>query len=146
MSEKEIAPAKKKRRTSYSASSRRTAEKKHGMSAPDKMQLLFAVVNREKTEFFIDMLQAYEINMQMVLAASGTASTQIMELLGITASEKSVIISVIRRDRAKAALDALDNKFKTLKGGKGIAYTVPMSSIIGVAIYQFLGNKTAKIG
>jgi glycerol-3-phosphate acyltransferase PlsY len=27
------------------------------------------------------------------------------------------------------------------KGGKGIAYTVPMTSTIGVAIYQFLSNK-----
>ena len=31
-------------------------------------------------------------------------------------------------------------KFRTVKGGKGIAYTVPMTSVIGVAIYQFLSN------
>jgi hypothetical protein len=31
-------------------------------------------------------------------------------------------------------------KFRTVKGGKGIAYTVPISSTIGVAIYQFLSN------
>ena len=37
----------------------------------------------------------------------------------------------------------LDEKFKTVKGGKGIAYTVPMTSTIGVAIYQFLANTTS---
>ena len=46
----------------------------------------------------------------------------------------------IARERA---LSELDEKFRTVKGGKGIAYTVPMTSTIGVAIYQFLSNTTS---
>ena len=111
------------------------------MTAPDKMMLLVTVVNREKTEFFVDLLSHFEINMQAVLAASGTADSDTLHLLGISHSEKSVIISAVRQDKVKEALDALDLRFKTVKGGKGIAYTIPMSSIIGVAIYQFLSNK-----
>ena len=114
---------------------------KASMSAPEKMQLLFTVINREKTEFFVDILQGFEINLQMVLAASGTANDKVLSLLGLTDTEKSVIISAVRRDRAKDALATLDDKFNTVKGAKGIAFTVPMSSTIGVAIYQFLANK-----
>lgn len=110
------------------------------LKAPTKMQLLFTVVNRKKTEFFLDLLQNYEVNMQLALSASGTAGTNMMALLGLTDSEKSVIISVIRRDMAAEAMAALEEKFKTVKGGKGIAYTVPLTSTIGVAIYQFLSN------
>ncbi len=120
----------------------KSAPERTSMSAPDKMRLLFTVVNRNKTEFFVDILQSFEINMQLVLSAQGTANDQIMNLLGLTESDKSVIVSVIRRDRVKDALEMLDEKFKTVKGGKGIAYTVPMSSTIGVAIYQFLSNTT----
>ena len=114
---------------------------KASMSAPEKMQLLFTVINREKTEFFVDILQGFEINLQMVLAASGTANDKVLSLLGLTDTEKSVIISAVRRDRAKEALATLDEKFHKVKGAKGIAFTVPMSSTIGVAIYQFLANK-----
>ena len=110
------------------------------MSAPTKLQLLFTVVNRNKTEFYVDLLHNFDINMQMILSANGTADTRIQSLLGLTNSEKAVIISVIRRDKSKQALEALGEKFKSVKGGKGIAYTVPMSSTIGVAIYQFLSN------
>ncbi len=110
------------------------------MAAPEKMRLLFTVINRNKTEFYVDLLQGFEINMQLVLSAQGTANDQILNLLGLTESDKSVIVSVIRRDKVKEALETLDEKFKTVKGGKGIAYTVPMSSTIGVAIYQFLSN------
>ena len=113
---------------------------KKAMSAPTKLQLLFTIINRNKTDFYVDLLQNFDINMQMVLSANGTASTKIQSLLGLTDTEKTVIISVIRRDKSKEALDALGEKFKTVKGGKGIAYTVPMSSTIGVAIYQFLSN------
>ena len=77
----------------------------------------------------------------MVLNAHGTAAEKHLELLGLTDSDRSVIVSVIRKDRAKDALSALEEKFKTVRGGKGIAYTVPMKSTIGVAIYQFLSNK-----
>ena len=111
------------------------------MSAPDKIQLLFTVINREKTEFFVDLLQGFEINMQAVLAASGTANDKVLSLLGLTDTEKSVIISIVRRDRAKEALTTLEDKFKTVKGAKGIAFTVPMGSTIGVAFYQFISNK-----
>ena len=119
-----------------------TVDKKAGMTAPKKLMLLFTIVNRNKAEFYVDVLQKFEINMQLVLAANGTADTKIQSLLGLTNSEKSVIISVIRRDNARAALSELEEKFKTVKGGKGIAYTVPMTSTIGVAIYQFLANTT----
>ena len=113
-----------------------------GMNAPKKLMLLFTIVNRSKAEFYTDVLQKFEINMQTVIAANGTANTNVQSLLGLTDLSKSIIISVIRRDKCKAALTELEEKFKTVKGGKGIAYTVPMTSTIGVAIYQFLSNTT----
>lgn len=118
------------------------ATTRSGMTAPKKLMLLFTIVNRSKAEFYTDVLQKFEINMQTVIAANGTANTNVQSLLGLTDLSKSIIISVIRRDKCKAALAELDEKFRTVKGGKGIAYTVPMTSTIGVAIYQFLSNTT----
>ena len=51
-----------------------------------------------------------------------------------------MIFSLIREDRAEEALRAVEEKFRTLRNGKGIAYTVPLSGVMGVAIYQFLSN------
>ena len=116
------------------------------LAAPRQLLLLFTVVNRDKAEFYADVIQHYEANMQLTLTASGTASTKMLGLLGLASTEKSVIISVIRRDTEKEVLEALGEKFKTVRGGKGIAYTVPMTSTIGVAIYQFLSNTTSDGG
>ena len=74
------------------------------MAAPQRMKLLFTVVNREKTEFYVDLLHNFEVNMQLVLAGSGTADAAIHTMMGVIAKEKSVIISFLREDRAKEAL------------------------------------------
>ncbi len=108
--------------------------------APRKLMLLVTIVNRNKAEFYADFLQSFEVNLQTAMAARGTAGAETMRMLGLTESEKTVIFSIIREDMAPRALDALEEKFKTIRGGKGIAYTIPMTGTIGVAIYQFLSN------
>lgn len=124
------------------AKTTKTKSTKTSMSAPKQLKLLFTIVNKQKTEFFVDLLHNFEINMQMVLSAHGTADDHIISLLGLTDSDKSMIISTVRKDKVKDALSTLEEKFRTVKGGKGIAWTVPISSTIGVAIYQFLSNTT----
>ena len=61
-------------------------------------------------------------------------------MLGLEDSDKSVIFSVIREDRAGEIMQGLAQKFQTVRNGKGIAFTTPLSSVIGVAIYRFLSN------
>ena len=110
------------------------------MQAPQKLKLLITIVNREKADFYMDLIQSFDVNMQFRASARGTASTDILHMMGLMESEKAVIFSVIREDMVKPALEALSARFATIKNGKGIAYTVPMTSVIGVAIYQFLSN------
>ena len=111
--------------------------------APRKLKLLVTVVNREKAEFYTDLLQSFEVNFQTAMNARGTASKETLRLLGIGESDKTVILSVIREDMCDKALSTLEQKFKTIRNGKGIAYTVPMTGTIGVAIYRFLSNTPA---
>ena len=115
------------------------AEKFHSSLPP--LTLLVTVVNRSKAEFYADLLADREANMQMIMAAHGTASSEMLDLLGLTQSDKAVIISAMRKDAANAALSVLEEKFGTVKNGKGIAFTTPVSSVIGTAIYRFLSNR-----
>ena len=108
--------------------------------APPKLKLPFTIVNREKTELYTALIQGFNVNMQLSTAARGTASREIMQMLGLSDKNKSLIVSVIREDTEDMLLRFLDEKFHTIKNGKGIASTVSMSSVIGVAVYRFLGN------
>ena len=108
--------------------------------APKKLKLLVLIVNTNKADFYTDFLQSFEVNMQMQMHAKGTAGSEMLHYLGLEESEKRVLLGIIREDRAEEIMKALEEKFATLRGGKGIAYTVPLSSVAGVAIYQFLSN------
>lgn len=117
------------------------------MQAPQKLKMLITIVNREKADFYMDLIQSFDVNMQFRASARGTASSDILSMMGLAESEKAVIFSVIREDRVKQALEALDARFSTIKNGKGIAYTVPMSGMIGVLAYNFFAdNRRAVIG
>jgi hypothetical protein len=123
------------------------ASVKNQVSNVRKLKLLITVVDRSKTLFYVDLLEQFEVNVQMVMYGKGTANTQMLALLGLIESDKSVIISYIREDRVKEALDTLEEKFHKVKNGKGIAYTVSLDSIIGVSMYQLLSNdRTIKEG
>ena len=49
----------------------------------------------------MDLIQNYDVNMQMTLLAKGTADSDTLSLLGIEGNEKSVIISEIDKIKVK---------------------------------------------
>ena len=108
-------------------------------SAIKKLKLLFTVVDRNKTEFYLDVLSQFEVNFQMAAGGKGTATSDLVEMLGLNI-HKGVILSVVREDMVDTVLNCLEDKFATIRGGKGIAFAVPLSSVIGVNMYQFLSN------
>lgn len=122
-----------------------TANKKSVNPGIKKLKLLVTIVNRSKATYYVDLLEQFEVNMQLVLYGKGTANSEMRDLLGIVETDKVVLISFVREDKVNDVLETLKEKFEKIKNGKGIAYTIPMNSIIGVSIYQFLSNnKTMK--
>ncbi len=114
-------------------------------SAIKKLKLLFTVVDRPKAEFYLDVLSQFEVNCQMVVNGMGTAQSELIDLLGLNI-HKAVIVSVVREDVIDDIIKTLEQKFETIKNGKGIAFAVPMSGVIGVNMYQFLSNNRQKRG
>ena len=110
------------------------------------LKVLFTIVNRSKATYYVDLLEQFEINMQMVLYGIGTANSEIRDYLKLNEVEKAVIISIVREDKVKDICNTLTEKFSKIKDGKGIAYTIPVKRIIGVSIYQFLSNNKTKWG
>lgn len=115
----------------------KTANKK---ITQDRPKLLITIVNRSKAEYYADLIQSYESNFQWTALAKGTASRELLNGLGLANTDRAVIFSVVREDRLPKLLIKLEQKFKNIKNGKGIAYTVPLSSMIGVAAFAFLSN------
>ncbi len=110
-----------------------------GTTAVKKLKLVITVVDRNKAEFYLDVLSQFEVNFQLAVGGKGTAHSEIVEMLGLN-THKSVLFSVVREDLAEEIMKCLEDKFHTIRNGKGIAFSVPLSGVIGVNLYQFLSN------
>ena len=108
-------------------------------SAIKKLKLLFTVVDRNKAEFYLDVISQFDVNCQLAMGGRGTATSELVELLGLE-PHKAVILSVVREDMVETVMNCLEDKFCTIRNGKGISFAVPLSSVIGVNLYQFLSD------
>ena len=108
-------------------------------SAIKKLKLLFTIVDRPMGEFYLDVISQFDVNFQMATSGLGTAASELVELLGLE-PHKVVILSVVREDVVDAVMNCLEDKFRTIRNGKGICFAVPLSSVIGVNLYQFLSD------
>ena len=98
------------------------------------------MVDRPKGEFYLDDISQVDVNCQMVVAGLGTASSDLVELLGL-APHKAVILSVVREDQVDEVMNCLEDKFSSIRNGKGDSFAVPLSSVIGVNLYRFLSDR-----
>ena len=108
-------------------------------SAIKKLKLVFTVVDRAKAEFYLDVLSQFEVNFQMATGGKGTATSELVDMLGLNL-HKAVLLSIVREDMVDPIMKCLEDKFDTIRNGKGVAFAVPLSSVIGVNMYQFLSN------
>ena len=109
-------------------------------SAIKKLKLLFTVVDRQKGEFYLDVISQFDVNCQIAMPGLGTATSELVELLGLE-PHKAVILSVVREDMVDSVMNTLEEKFATIRNGKGVSFAVPLSSVIGVNLYRFLSDR-----
>ena len=86
----------------------KVAPKTRKKSDVKKLKLLVTIVPRSRVLLYIDVIEQFEVNMQTVIYGKGTASNEMLSLLGLAESDKAVILSMIREDKVKR--DAQDIK------------------------------------
>jgi len=118
----------------------------HTKISMNKLELLVTVVNRSKADSFVDRIQSLGANVQMIMFGRGTANQEMLNMLGLADSNKAVIFSIITENKVDKAMYTLSEMFSSVKDGRGIAYTIPFSSIIGRSMFSFLSDNRTQVG
>ena len=138
---KEKAKSKAKAKTKTTTKKKKTKKlATDQLKAPKKIKILVTIVEKSMADFYMNALEGFDVNLQTLLYAKGTAPTNLRSMLGMVNDGKAVIFSVVQEDRVKEILATYEDKYFKLKKGNGIAFTIPISSLIWVTIYQFLAN------
>ena len=120
---------------------KKSSKNNQGLLAPEKLKVLVTIVERNKAQFYADILEGYDVNLQTIIYGRGTLPNELKKYLNSFDQQKAVLLSIVNESRVKEILAAYEDKYFKVKHGKGIAFTFPISSVIGVMIYKFLTNK-----
>ena len=101
------------------------------------------IVNIDKALDVSKMLEGSHAHIHHQFLAEGTASSEILDILGLGAVEKSVSFCMLPAAHTRQLLDtALENLAFNLPG-RGVAFTVPISGISSRALALMMGEQNA---
>lgn len=90
------------------------------------LKLLFIISDNEnKIKLLID---EFILPFNTVMHGEGTASQGILDFLGLTKTEKIVFLSIIPDTREKEILNFIKKEMQIKKIGKGVAFTISLTS------------------
>ena len=103
-----------------------------------KLYLMTTIVDRKKEKKYFELYKENDKNVLFLTLGMGTASSDILDYLGLESTEKVIIFSIQEEERWSYLKKQLQQKLKLDAPGEGIAFIIPLSSIGGKKTLQFL--------
>lgn len=100
--------------------------------------LLNTIVNRSDSKKFQKFFEENKVPITLNSLGKGTATDEIMDLLGIGEPEKNIYFSLLSAQKANKLLKRMIAVMRLDIPGNGIAFTVPMASIGSVATLHLI--------
>lgn len=103
-----------------------------------KLYLMTTIVDRKAGKKYQELYKENEQHVMFASLGQGTASSEVLDYLGLEGAEKIVIFSVHEEKEWIFIKKQLQQKLKIDAPGGGIAFIIPLSSIGGKKALQFL--------
>ncbi len=98
----------------------------------ENIVLNITIGERSKSEAYLNFFKEQDINLSLATFGRGTASKEVLEMLGIGSSDKCVIFSFMTMRKSHELLIEIEKRMQLKKVGAGLSLSVPLSSIDGM--------------
>lgn len=107
---------------------------------PNLKKLVFytIIVNYGQGDNILRILKNNNSSSQYIKVGEGTATKQILDILNIEDNRKEIVYSLVSEDAVSDIKRELEAYFAASKRNKGIAFTLDLSTVVGVKVYKFL--------
>lgn len=102
-----------------------------------RYQLLVLIASPKLVDFAADLFLKSALPIQYRLHAKGTASSQIMDTLGLGSSDKVLLLSAVPEEFGKSMLGLLHSELRLDAVNSGIAFTIPLTAMNNL-LYRML--------
>lgn len=104
----------------------------------NEIYLMGIITNRGMRDKFIAFFSHNNIHVTFTALGTGTASSEVLDYLGLEAAEKALYFAFVTPDTWKHLKKELYTKVKIDIPGRGIAFLIPLSSIGGKRTLKYL--------
>ena len=94
-----------------------------------RLKIIFFIVDWNKSNIITKLCEEKHFRFSWISKGKGTASSEVLDLLGIGASDKAVIFCIEHEDEVPVLLKEVRTKLGFHSPGAGIAFTIPLSGI-----------------
>ena len=95
----------------------------------NSIRWMAAIVDRGKGNKAASIFHEHHLEILLAVRGHGTASSAIMDCLGLDEPEKDLVLGIATGTDAHQAMEALKHKMEFDKPGHGIAFSIPLSGI-----------------
>ena len=103
----------------------------------NRVLMLVTISSRKKISEFVKFYKTHQVETGTISLGRGTASSEVLDCLGMEDEEKGIFFSVITEPTCQKLQKGLQKEMKIDIPGTGIAFTVPLSSIGGKRTLAF---------
>lgn len=103
-----------------------------------KLYMMVTITNRNTRSRFREFYRGYDDVILFETLGRGTARSEVLDYFGLEATEKIVSLAVVTDEMWKRLKRGLIVKMQIDVPGTGIAFVIPLSSIGGKKVLQFL--------
>lgn len=115
-----------------------------GKARENRAKLLVSIVNQKDDAHLKEVLDEFSIALGITFAGRGTARSQVLDYLGIGETEKSVVFSLFPESDEDAILREIRTQMSLYLVGRGISFTVPLSSVSEIVANGLTGAASLK--
>ena len=94
-----------------------------------QLALIMSIVERGSGNKLTKLYTENQVFTHIRCEGTGTATSEIMDILGLGSSEKDVILSLTPLGTARTLLTKLNDDLGSAVPGRGIAFTVPLAAV-----------------
>jgi hypothetical protein len=104
------------------------------------LRVLVIIVNMDRSLDVSKLLERTHIHIQHQFLAEGTASSEILDILGLGAMEKSVTVCMLPTTSINQLLHDTSENLAFDLPGRGVAFTIPISGVSSRALTLIMGR------
>ncbi len=112
--------------------------------ALERIKLIFAIVKRHEGAKLVSYFRARNLHYDFICLGQGTATSEVLDYLGLEDTEKDVVITMAPLSKIPALLTGAAEAFRFAAPGRGIIFTVPLCSV-SARIPQILCKEEYKV-